>query len=93
MLDNEYFVVPATNGCHRAEDDPRQRAPGGKAFPHNLVVLELVANVVVRCPGTEEVPHVHSSCEKHTSSAPPVKPIETFIADTTKTPYYIILAR
>lgn len=50
MLKNKDLVGETSNWRDRADIDPDEDSPCGNAFPNNLVVLELIANVVVRSP-------------------------------------------
>jgi hypothetical protein len=92
MLYNKNLIAPPTNRCHGAEHYPDQSAPCRKASPDNVVILELVANVVVWSPRTEEVAHVHGRSEEHTPRAPSMQPIQALIADTTEKANDVVLS-
>jgi hypothetical protein len=92
VLNDKKFIAPTTDRRHGTENNPNQYGPGSQTFPGNLIIFELIGNVVVSIPSGEKIAHMDGSRHEHTSGAPSMQPVETFIADTTKVSDDVVLA-
>ncbi len=93
MLQHEHLVGPASNGRHRAEDDPGQDGPSYQAFAGDGILVDLDSDVIPPGPAPEEVAHVQRGREEETPSDPSMEPVEPLMARSHQESNDVVLAR